>query len=1458
MKKIKLISFYLFLVVQLCHSNELPGNRSYTGSPLNITAVTGSSAKGNTVAGGNGQGAAANQLSHPTDIFIDATGNIYVADQFNDRIQKWAPGAVNGITVAGGNGRGSSLNQLSGPKGIFIDATGNIYIADQNIHRIQKWAPGAAAGVTVAGGNNRGSGANQFNMPSNVFVDAAGNIFVSDQGNNRIQKWAPNAVEGVTVAGGYGYGSAANELADPSGIFVDKAGNIFVADQSNNRIQKWAPGASTGITLAGGSGPGTANYQFIAPSGVFIDATGDLYVADQFNNRIQKFAPGSTVGVPVIGDNGAGSAPNQLNSPTSVYVDAGAHVYVADAQNNRIQLFIVPPVAGSPINGITVAGGNGAGSAANQFQNSIDVFVDPAGNIFVADNNNHRIQKWAPGASEGVTVAGGNGEGGAANQSIGTSSVFLDATGNIYVADEGNSRIQKWAPGASEGVTVAGGHGRGSEANQFNGANSVFVDAAGNIFVADQSNNRIQKWGPGASEGNTVAGGHGQGQGPNQLSFPISVFVDAAGNIFVSDQANSRIQKWAPGALAGITVAGGNGSGGAADQFEQPHDVFVDASGNIFVADGVNRRVQKWAPGATEGITVAGGHDYGSAANQLAWPWGIFVDAKGDLYVADMSNNRIQKFSLSSGLTYKYYEGIWNALPDFDAISLAKTGSSANIDASVRTPGRNDNYAFLWNGQINIPNPGTYTFETISDDGSNFYFNTPYSNAAIPTVANDGIHWAKPATATLNIPAAGAYPITLTYFEKDGGEDIQLFWTGPGIPRQRIPDEAFSSNTTDNISPGTPSNLHVVSKGGNYINLDWDAATDNVRVVAYDVFVDGVKKYTTTETEITAIDLTSALSYSFTITAKDFAGNSSFFSNAATASTTNLITGLTYKYYEGSWNAVPDFSTLVPVKIGNSPNVDIDVRTPGKDDNFAFLWQGFINITTPGNYIFETVSDDGSKLYFNGQFNSSSKLTVNNEGLHAPSSVTGTVYIAAPGSYPISISFFEKDGGEKMQVYWTGPNFPRQPIPDNAFVKAGPPITQGGLVYQYYEGYWNLLPDFKTLTAVKTGSSANVDLGVRTAGRNDNFALLWEGYIDIPTPGNYTFETRSDDGSKLYFNSHYDFSTIATINNDGSHALLSASGTVTVPKAGRYPIAISYFENGGEEQMELYWTGPGMDKQLIPGSAFTQTPPPPPQHGLRYKYYEGSWSSLPDFTSIEPVSIGFSDNVDIGVRPPARNDNFAFVWEGYLNIPTAGVYTFSTVSDDGSKFYFNTLYDVLALETIDNDGLHSPRFGYGTINIPAPGSYPVTISFFENAGGERMDLYWSGPGIPSQQIPNSAFFQALPPNNVSAKIAAASHLEKSADSPGNESAAISRIYPNPFNETINVDFYNTSAANDIEIGIYDMKGSLVYTYQAGKTSKGHHSVRVNLNGKKLSGGIYMAALKINGMQSKMVKLIKTK
>lgn len=734
----------------------------YNGSVI-VDSAAASSGSGITVAGGNGFGSAANQFFSPQSIYLDASGNLYVSDAVNERIQKFPPGSTsltNGITVAGGNGGGNGANQLDYPIGICIDAAGNLYIADELNQRVQKWAPGATLGVTVAGGNGKGNAANQFNDPYDVAVDALGNLYVVDWLNNRVQRFPPgstSATNGVTVAGGNGAGSAANQLYLPTNVFVDGNDNVYVTDRTNERIQKWAPGATSGITVAGGNGIGSAANQLDAPFGIFVDGAGYLYVADYSNSRIQQFPPGSTGatdGVTVAGGNGFGNAANQFNGPGSVFVSANGDIYVEDFQNERIQKWTKYPIdttyvtlaAGTYTAIVTDSSGCSVASNTVVINPSVtaQISIAETGNTLCSDSGTFRATVLNGGSTphfqwkvNGVDTGTDQNSYSFSHLADGDSAICImkgNAACTINSRDTSNTVKITAAPDVSikslggtclgdtlvvstnhspsqitwyeadsivdisqavlqdSGITVAGGNGFGIAANQLNRPSGIFVDSHGNIYVADEDNGRVQMWAHGATKGVTVA--------RSGLATPAAVFVDSYGYLYVSDIRLNSVLVFPPGstsATAGVTVAGGNGIGSLANQLNSPISIFVASNGDLYVADQFNERVQKfppgstsstpgitvadnlgnpvgifldspgnlyisesgysqvskWAPGSTTGVIVAGGNGQGKAANQFDSDVSIYVDPQGNVYVADETNNRIQKWApgASSGIT---------------------------------------------------------------------------------------------------------------------------------------------------------------------------------------------------------------------------------------------------------------------------------------------------------------------------------------------------------------------------------------------------------------------------------------------------------------------------------------------------------------------------------------------------------------------------------------------------------------------------------------------------------------------------------------------------------------------------------------------------------------------------------------------------------------------------------------
>lgn len=644
---------------------------------------------GVTVAGGNGQGSAANQLNSPKGVFVDKFNNIYVSDQNNNRVQKWLAGATSGITVATANN----------PKGIFVDSVNTLYVIDFSNNRIQKWPSGSSTGITVAGGNGNGNAANQLSYPNGLWVDKAGSIYVNDFNNSRIQKWPVGAYSGITVAGGNGSGSAANQLSYPTSVFVDSVGNIYIADNGNTCVQKWAASnsakfmpTSEGIYSAVASnstGCSSTSIQIAILDNPLVNITSsftnfcigsaavDTLTASNGNssaifswtggiNNGVGFTPTSTATYTVTASNANGcSISNEITikanpvpiitniTPNSLCLGSDS-ISITATDATQIQWLKNGNVVNTSNNfnstpatfGVTVAGGNGQGSASNQLNVPMTIYVDTAENIYITDYAEHRVQKWPKGSAIGITVAGGNGQGNGANQLNNPWGLFVDSTQTIYVT-EGN-KVKKFTKGNSNGILVAGGNGSGNGANQLNGATSIFKDGIGSLFICDGNNHRIQKWPLGALSGITVAGTGIGGMSANQFYNPVFAAVDNVGSIYVSDpgffNSSNRVQKWLQGSTSGITLVGGM-SGNAANQISNPSGLFVDSAHNLFICDLYNHRIQKWAEGATTGITVAGGNGNGSAANQLLSPNSVFVDKKGNVFVLDRGNYRVQKWS---------------------------------------------------------------------------------------------------------------------------------------------------------------------------------------------------------------------------------------------------------------------------------------------------------------------------------------------------------------------------------------------------------------------------------------------------------------------------------------------------------------------------------------------------------------------------------------------------------------------------------------------------------------------------------------------------------------------------------------------------------------------------------------------------------------------------------------------
>ncbi|CAF1268557.1 unnamed protein product [Rotaria sp. Silwood1] len=293
----------------------------------------------------------------------------------------------------------------------------------------------------------------------------------------------------------------------------------------------------------------------------------------------------------------------------------------------------IHPNATWSTNAITVAGGNGKGSATNQLYGPCGLYIDDDQMIYVADYYNHRIVEWTSGATNGKVAAGGSGEGNGAHQLNGPLDVIIDKESDSFIiSDWGNRIVVRWPRrNGTSGETII------SNISCYD----LTMDDNGSLYVVDAEEHEVRRYKIGDTKGTVVAGGNGEGNRHDQLSDPHYVFVDQDHSVYVSDYGNHRVMKWEEGAKQGIVAAGGQGQGNSLTQLFYPQGVVVDQLGTVYVADGENHRIMRWPKGATQGSVIVGENGYGAQSNQLYYPICLSFDRHGNLYVLDHGNHRV-------------------------------------------------------------------------------------------------------------------------------------------------------------------------------------------------------------------------------------------------------------------------------------------------------------------------------------------------------------------------------------------------------------------------------------------------------------------------------------------------------------------------------------------------------------------------------------------------------------------------------------------------------------------------------------------------------------------------------------------------------------------------------------------------------------------------------------------------
>ena len=631
----------------------------------------------------DGTGGAAS-FSLPSSVATDSAGNVYVADRGNSLIRKITAGGtvttLAGLASAAGfvDGTGTAA-RFNGPAAVATDSAGNVFVADTGNNVIRKVTPAGTvttlAGSRLNAGAKDGTGINAwFSSPSGLTVDSGGNVFVTDTGNNLIRRVTPAGV--VTTLGGIaglagstdGEGSAALFNA-PNNVVVDSAGNLYVADTFNNTIRRGQRGGLPAITTqpVGQTAALGQGVVFTVAAGSSSSLTYQWQMLSYGSSTWTSLTDGASFA-------GTGTATLTVNASTAAMNGSSFRCVVTNATGSVATLPVPLIVAGSlAVNTLAgQAGQSGSSDAtgtAARFLYLSDVAVDPSGNVYVADTNNHTIRKITP-AGVVTTLAGTAGASGSIDGTGSAarfnhpSGVAADTSGTVYVSDTNNNTIRAVTSAgvvttlAGMAGTVGSADGGGSAAQWHGPSGIVFDPGTARLYVADTLNHTIRALNlsgiVSTLAGQAGANGSADGTGTAATFYgPQGLAVDTSGHLYVADTNNNLVRKIVIANASVSTVAGQAGSAGSADgvgsaaRFYFPSGVAVDPAGDVYVADTENHTIREISPTGvvtTQAgqVGISGSTDGLGTAARFYFPTGIVADSGGTIYIADTNNYTVR------------------------------------------------------------------------------------------------------------------------------------------------------------------------------------------------------------------------------------------------------------------------------------------------------------------------------------------------------------------------------------------------------------------------------------------------------------------------------------------------------------------------------------------------------------------------------------------------------------------------------------------------------------------------------------------------------------------------------------------------------------------------------------------------------------------------------------------------
>jgi streptogramin lyase len=325
-----------------------------------------------------------------------------------------------------------------------------------------------------------------------------------------------------------------------------------------------------------------------------------------------------------------GSAGNgQFSLPGDVAVDPLGNLWVADTENNRIEKFNA--------NGEYLSSFGSAGTGNGQLSRPTALAIDRKGNVWVADASNHRIEEFN---SKGEYVAKVGSVGTGNVQFSEPEGIAIDQKGNVWVSDTYNGRLEEFNE-KGEFVKVVGSYGSGT--GQLGEPTGIDVGLGGNVWVADWQNNRVAEFN---EAGGFIRQFGSSGVGEGHFAHPDAIMLDTAGHVWVADEGNERVEEFTE---QGSYVAqfGFKGMGEGQFNFNYPIGIATDYKGDIWVTDSLNHRVQRRTIPNYVPVNQRSFGSEGTGTGQFNHPADVALDEKGQVWVVDKANNRIEEFSES-------------------------------------------------------------------------------------------------------------------------------------------------------------------------------------------------------------------------------------------------------------------------------------------------------------------------------------------------------------------------------------------------------------------------------------------------------------------------------------------------------------------------------------------------------------------------------------------------------------------------------------------------------------------------------------------------------------------------------------------------------------------------------------------------------------------------------------------